>query len=398
MRFPRTGIGMLVALLLPVCATPAAAQSNYETIAHRGVYHDVDPKMGEAENSLDSVSRAYILGMKGVELDLRLDADGRVIVTHDMVANRAICLDNAGGVMNPIDVSLNLQAKRNPIWWNTIRKETLNNRQLKVYQRNSQMTVKCNDTNDVTRLQTLDSMLSSIKKKYPRIVESDRFMIVLDVQDHRIFKLAADSIKRYGMQNDVFLKFFASKALASGYTYAGYSTCYQYAKNNNLLGLKIIPQINDGELSAFENDDRGIWAFGKTLPIPTYLSCWADAEKNHRDAPRMPIVSASVPADNPKATDGAYKAVRWTKLSGRKFMTIVPNPDAGRRIGGQCRLFSFQSTDTSANSFDINARHAKTAFASNANTRPDYIVFDVMGNRTASTWSTEYYYFTANLC
>lgn len=389
---------MLAALLLPVFATPAAAQSNYETIAHRGLYHDVDADMGEAENSLGSVTRAYTLGMKGVELDLRLDADGRVIVTHDMVSNRAICLDNADGAMNPVDLALNLQAKRNPIWWNTVRKETLNNRQLKIYARNSRLVVNCNAKDPVASLQTLDSMLSSLKRFFPRIVESDRFMIILDVQDHRIFKLAAESIKRYGMQNDVFLKFFASKALASGYTYAGYSTCYQYAKNNSLLGLKIIPQINDGELSAFENDDRGIWAFGKTLPIPTYLSCWADAEKNHSDAPRMPIVSASVPADNPKATDGAFRAVLWTKLAGRKFMTIVPNPDAGRRISGQCRLFSFQSTGTSADSFNISARQAKTAFASHPSVKPDYIVFDVMGHRLASTWSTEYYYYTANLC
>jgi glycerophosphoryl diester phosphodiesterase len=58
-------------------ATPIAVQ------AHRG---SPDPASGIRENTLDAFARARALGADGVELDVRLTADGGLAVHHDPVA------------------------------------------------------------------------------------------------------------------------------------------------------------------------------------------------------------------------------------------------------------------------------------------------------------------------
>lgn len=160
--------------------------------------------------------------------------------------------------------------------------------------------------------------------------------------------------------------------------------------------MKIIPQINDGELDIDENDDVGLNVFQTRLSTDHYLQCWADAEAQHPDAAKMPIVSASVPADNIRATNAAQAVIEWARAHGRKTMTIIPNPDAGRLISGKCQLFSFQSDAVAAVSFNMAARQAKASFAYHVD--PDYIVWDVMGDYLHNKYHVDFNTFTDNLC
>ncbi|THX18427.1 hypothetical protein D6C86_07613 [Aureobasidium pullulans] len=87
----------------------------YQTIAHRGLFHDVNDHNAVAENSIDAMYRAEALGLPGVEFDLRLSSDNQVLVIHDIVSNRATFNDNYGGRLDAVDVSLNLQPEVAPI-------------------------------------------------------------------------------------------------------------------------------------------------------------------------------------------------------------------------------------------------------------------------------------------
>lgn len=172
---------------------------------------------------------------------------------------------------------------------------------------------------------------------------------------------------------------------------------------HHLSGLKIIPQINDGELTAYssdpdaENDDAGIAAFQTWLSIPTYLQCWADAQAQHgNNAAQMPIVSASVPWNNASATRGAWEAINWARHNGRQTMSIVPNPDAGRREGRSCTYYTWQSTNPRAAGFNFNARAAKQHFVDSVN--PDYVIIDIMGDMNRSSWSSSLSSFQQELC
>lgn len=388
--------------LLALCATilsPAVA-SAHEVIAHRGVYHDVTSDQTLAENSFYAVIRAHELGLRGVELDLRLDSTNTVLVTHDMISNRATVADNDGGNMNSVDVALGLQRAPAAIHFAAHDYNFWTNVNLKNYGRNAQLVHNSRVTGDVSHLQNLDSMLYNLKTFRAQVLNDPNFMVVLDVQDPLILKLAAGIIKKYNVGNHFYLKFFARKALYNTpqYRYNGADTCYVYAKDNNLTGLNIIPQINDGELDIDEDDDAGIVAFQTRLTVEQYLQCWSDAQAQHADAAKMPIVSASVPADKPGATAAAGDAMSWARAHGRKTMTIVPNPDAGRRVNGTCELFSFQSTNVAAARFNMAARQAKANFAASSLTRPDYIVWDVMGDYLGHQYHTDFNTYTANLC
>ncbi len=387
--------GMLACLgaaLLPVAAHAE------EVIAHRGVYHDMNTNQTLAENSYYAVVRAYDLGLRGIELDLRRDGSNTILVTHDKISNRATARDNANGVMNAVDVALNIQRAPQPIHFAEHPSQFWTNTPLKNYGRNSQLVRNHNITGDVSHMQSLDSLLFNLRNFRRKILEDRNFMVILDVQDPLILQKAADEIKKYGVGQHFYLKFFVRKALYNTpeYKYNGSNTCYAYARNNNLTGLQIIPQINDGELDTPEDDDTGIKAFQTRLTIPQFLKCWSDAQAQHHDAARMSIVSASVPADNIRATNGAHEALAWARANGRKTMTIVPNPDAGRMIGGKCQLFAFQATSVGAVSFNMAARHAKANFT--ASVKPDYTVWDVMGDYLGRKYYTDWGRFTTNLC
>lgn len=390
-----TGILACLAAML----TPAAVSAS-EVIAHRGVYHDVDTNQTLSENSYYAVVRAHDMGLRGIELDLRLDASNNLLVVHDFVANRATTYDGAGGKMNAVDVRLRLQSPPPAVHFAAHPSATWNNVYLKNYGRNAQLINNTRVTGDIAHIQSLYSLLNNLRNFRNQILTDAGFMVVLDIQDPKILKLAADQIKAFGVQNHFYLKFFASKALYNTpqYRYNGADTCYVYAKDNNLTGLNIIPQVNDGELDFGENDDGGINAFQTRLPISQYMQCWADAQAQHADAAKMPIVSASVPANNLRATAAAHTTIRWAQTHGRKTMTIVPNPDAGRLIGGRCSLFGFQANDVSAIEFSMAARNAKADFAADPAVKPDYIVWDVMGDHARNTYHTDFNTYTANLC
>ncbi|MGR6331029.1 glycerophosphodiester phosphodiesterase family protein [Sphingomonas sp. XXL09] len=390
----------VVALAAFASAVVPTAVSASEVIAHRGVYHDTDTNQTLAENSFYAVVRAHDLGMRGVELDLRLSSDNTVLVTHDMISNRATVADNANGGMNAVDVALGLQSAPSAIHFSAHNYNFWTNVELKNYGRNARLIHNSTVTGDVSHLQNLDSLIYNLKSFRAQVLNDPNFMIVLDVQDPTIFKLAAGIIKKNNLGHLFYLKFFASKALynTTQFSYNGADTCYVYAKANNLTGLNIIPQINDGELDIDEDDDAGINAFQTRLTPDQYLQCWADAQAQHADAAKMPIVSASVPADKPGARAAAGDAISWAHAHGRKTMTIVPNPDAGRLVNGVCKLYSFQSTNVAAAPFNMAARQAKADFAANSLTRPDYIVWDVMGDYLHRKYHTDFNTYTANLC
>ena len=78
----------------------------YQTIAHRGLFHDVNDHNAVAENSIDAMYRAEALGLPGVEFDLRLSLDNQVLVIHDIVSNCATVNDNYGGRKENFTISL----------------------------------------------------------------------------------------------------------------------------------------------------------------------------------------------------------------------------------------------------------------------------------------------------
>lgn len=382
-----------VALAAPLAPTVADAAN---VIAHRGVFHDTDSTKTLPENSYDAVVRAYDLGLRGVELDLRLDSDGSPLVIHDLIGNRSTEADNYGGKMNAVEVSLKNQSNVSEVHLSEHDDEYWRSKKLKSYGRNADMFYP-SLSGDLVHVQSLYSMFKALQANRPEILSSSNFMIILDIQSPSLFDKAAKEVRGFKLQNVVYLKFFVSKGLWNDPKFVDKSTtCYTYEKNNNLLGLKIIPQINDGELDFEENDEGGIKAFQTTLKINDYLDCFAAAEKGHQDAAKMPIVSASVPANNSKATTAAYDAFQWARDNKRETMAIIPNPDAGRKVGGVCKLYQFRSDSNAAASFNTDARTAKTSLAEMS--KVEYIVWDVMGDVKNKTYYTSAKTFDDNLC
>lgn len=110
----------------------------------------------------------------------------------------------------------------------------------------------------------------------------------------------------------------------------------------------------------------------------------------------MPIVSASVPANNEVAFNTARDTLAWAKSAGRKTMSILPNPDAGRIINTQCTLWTYQSGSVKAARFDEFARKAKLAFVEIA--KPDYVVLDLMGDLGNRRWIGDFSSYIIYLC
>lgn len=361
-------------------------------IAHRGIFHDRSDENNLPENSFWAVQRAYDFGLAGVELDLRLSKDGQVMVTHDQIANRTTVDDFGGGKYNPIDGANGWHPGAH--WINSETADHWTHTRLKIYGSHGNLV---NNSFSNTTMQTLDGMLGQINSERDDILKSNNFMIILDIQDPNVLTKAAQIVQKwgnYGARNSVYLKFFASKGIFNDYRYNGADTCYTYERYHNMTGLKIIPQINDGELFSFsEDDDAGIAAFQTKLSVSTYLQCWADARAQHWDAANMPIVSASVPAGKEWAQKGAWEAINWARHNGRKTMSIVPNPDAGRNSWG-CKYYTWQSTDTRAAGFNFDARKSKQDFVNAVN--PDYVIIDIMGD--IPHWASDLNSFEHNMC
>ena len=377
----------IAAVLAPVVVSASTL------IAHRGIFHDKDDRWNLPENSFYAVQRAYDFGLAGVELDLRLSKDGQVMVTHDQIANRTTRDDFAGGNYNPVDGANGWAPGAH--WISSETADHWQHTELKIYGNNGKLLNNGFHVN----MQTLDGLLRQINSERDDILKSNNFMIILDIQDPNVLSKAAQIVQNWGnsgARNSVYLKFFASKGIFNDYRYNGATTCYDYARFHNMGGLKIIPQINDGELTPDENDDAGIAAFQTWMSVSTYLQCWADAEQQHyrNGAAHMPIVSASVPAGKEWATKGAWEAINWARHNGRKTMSIVPNPDAARRSGGSCKYYTWQSTDPRAGGFNFGARKEKENFVNAVN--PDYTIIDIMGN--IPQWSSSLTSFERDLC
>lgn len=379
--FQITTILAFVAFACPILA--------YQTIAHRGLFHDVNDKFAFAENSVDALYRAADLGLPGVEFDLRLSLDNQIMVTHDIQSNRATVVDNDSGKLNSIDVALNIQPAVDPIFIKSRRASSWIGTGLKTFGRNGKIV----QPDGAQRMETLDAMLSHFQN-----LNKPNFWLILDIQDPVILSGAGALVKKYGLSSTVFLKFFATKAINSqGITYNGDNTCYQYALSNNLQGLQIIPQFNDGELTISGNSYT-INVFNTQLTVEAYLNCWANTQRAHagNGAALMPLVSASVPANNAVAYKAAQAVFAWAKSNGRKTMSILPNPDAGRIIGTQCTLWTYQSGNVKAAAFDDAARKSKLFFVETE--QPDYVVADLMGDLGNRRWIGDYSSYIIYLC
>ena len=76
----------LLTLISALCiATVAMAQSDAlpKMFAHRGCWSKICP-----ENSIPAVARAKQHGYMGIECDVRLTADGKMVIMHDKTINR----------------------------------------------------------------------------------------------------------------------------------------------------------------------------------------------------------------------------------------------------------------------------------------------------------------------
>ncbi|GAC94343.1 glycerophosphodiester phosphodiesterase [Pseudozyma hubeiensis SY62] len=363
----------------------------WQPIAHRGVFHDVDDSQANAENSIGALYRAGDLGLPGVELDLRLSSDGVVMVTHDVLTNRATTVDNYGGKLNSVDVALGRQPAVAGININSRTGSQWNDTPLKIYGRNAQLV-----TDGSQKMQTLDEMLSY----YSNYISGNggaTFMLVLDIQSPEIFEKAADSVRKAGLETSVYLKFFATSAIdSSQYTYKGAETCAAYAHYSGLTGLRIIPQINNGEI-VNKGGEAYINVFHTQLSIQDYLACWRDAER-YRVSADFTHVAASVAPGDHVATAGAMSALQWAKQNGRGTISILPNPDACSVNRGSSTYWSFQSNNVAAKQFDNNARNVKQDFINSMNKYIDYVVVDTMGNVGSHTYYTDYDDFVSHLC
>ncbi|KAI5239914.1 pectin lyase-like protein [Aureobasidium subglaciale] len=196
----------------------SADQELLETIAHRGLFHDVNDHNPMAGNTIDAMYRAESLGL---EFDLRLSSDNQVLVTHDLISNRATVKDNFGGRLDAVDISLDIQPAVAPIKVNSQPASSWIGTGLKTFGRNGKIV----NPDGPQKLETLDAMLSHFKN-----LNNSKFWLILDIQDPLIFSRAAALIQFYGLSHIIFIKFFATKAINSkGTTYNGANTCYQSA-------------------------------------------------------------------------------------------------------------------------------------------------------------------------
>lgn len=382
-----------LASFVAAAAVLAGNAFGWQAIAHRGVFHDVDDRVALSENTLLSVVRAYDLGMPGAEIDLRLASDGTVMVFHDQLVNRGTVDDNDGGQLDSVDMGIiggaqpagiNINSRTGAQWSGT---------QLKTYGRNGKLI--SNELSSNNKMLTLDQFLSQYKDAFS---DNERpFMLILDVQNPGVFERAAWSVRNAGLQNSVYLKFFATSAIdSSRYRYNGPETCAAYAHYNGLTGLKIIPQFNSGDI-ADNNGNPVINVFQTQLSIQDYLNCWAGAQTHYGGvAADMTHVAASVAANAPTQARGSQYAVQWANANGRSTISILPNPDAGRIIGTTCEQFTFQFNNVAAKSFDTQGRDAKEVFIDRVGV--DYVVVDVMGVTDQSRYITAYQEYSIYLC
>lgn len=198
--------------------------SAWGTIAHRGMFHDQAEAFCIPENSLNAVVRALTTrGIDGVEIDLRIAHDGTVMCFHDYVSNSKTVIDNAGGQMSAIKVALKQQPPPAPIKLQDRDGEFWRGKTLKSYGPDGRIT-----TNPKIGMITLNQLMDSLKIIH---VERTNRMIILDCQDWLTTDRAARIVRDHGLEKNVYIKFFASKALSpAAEKFNGANTCYNYAR------------------------------------------------------------------------------------------------------------------------------------------------------------------------
>ncbi len=392
---PRTMHFLKLSSYVAAAAVLAGMSFAWQPIAHRGVFHDVDDSQANAENTVGALYRANDLHMPGVELDVRLSSDGVVLVTHDVLTNRATVVDNYGGKLDSVDVALRKQPAVAGINIGSRTGAEWNHTPLKIYGRNSKLIDP-----SPQKMETLDEMLDHYKDLIAENGGKD-FFLMLDIQSPELLERCADSVRSHGLQDSVYLKFFATKAIdSSSYRYKGPETCAAYAHYNGLTGLKIIPQFNNGEITN-RNGQPVIDVFQTQLSVEDYLDCWAGAELNYRNvAASMTHVSASVAANDQVATVGATNAINWAKNkhNNRGTISILPNPDTGFIQNRYCSYWSFQSNNVAAAPFNQEARTAKANFIKDMGGKIDYVVVDTMGDVGHNRYITDYESYIVYLC
>ena len=102
----QTSIRLALALLGAVCSASAV-----DIIAHRGASHDAP------ENTLAAFRLGWEQGADGVELDIWLGGDGRIVVIHDESLKRTTGVDRKLGELSSAELrTLDAGAWKDPKW------------------------------------------------------------------------------------------------------------------------------------------------------------------------------------------------------------------------------------------------------------------------------------------
>jgi hypothetical protein len=87
--------------------------------------------------------------------------------------------------------------------------------------------------------------------------------------------------------------------------------------------------------------------------------------------------------------------MNWAKANGRLKMSIVPNPDAGRKIN-TCTLWKWEGSGK-ATQFDTKARESKFKFATGP-ANADFIIIDLMCEVMIRRCTSDFNTFVDYLC
>lgn len=373
--------------LLALISIPTAW--SWQIIAHRGVFHDVKDEYCTAENSISAVIRAATMkGVSGVEIDVRAARDGKLLAFHDPVMNALTYKDNDRGLMNPVRVALKQRPQPAPYRLSDHNANELEHTAMKVYGRGARILSNAEEKPFVS---SLSDLLLAIKDSHPSLI------VMLDVQNSYTADASARLISALGMQKQVYLKFWASLAISPGARYNGAHTCFLYAQAHRWSGIRVIPEINELQLTPRTGFVR---AFGTNLRVSEYLDCWANAQRDHSSngAALMPMVSAMLPNfGNPSATAAAYEALDWAKAHGRQRVSVIVMPDMCTIVVGRGGGRRAWRTKDGITAFLVGRTQVdkRRAFC---DARADYCVVDVMADFDKYSVTADYDPYMAGLC
>lgn len=326
-------------------------------------------------------------GVSGVEIDVKVASDGTLLAFHDMTTNALTVKDNAGGKQNPVSVALGHQKPGAPINVADHTAPYLVGTPQKIFGKGAHII----NAEDKPKLESLENVLNGLKQsKAP-----GNFLIVLDIQTPGAADRSAALIRKLGMQKQVYMKIWASSAVAFSGDYRGANTCYEHARKAGWGGINIIPEINELQLKGTK-----IHVFNADLTVGAYLDCWANAQKDHsgNGAAFMPMVSAMYPnGRNPDAVLAANDAFTWAEKNGRKKMSVIVMPDyctvsTGRGGGRKAWRGNGKGSAFIQPRSQVDVRRAF------CDRRADYCVADVLGDFENFSVQRDYDAFMNGIC